>query len=152
MATTPKRKPPAAPTSSASEPKGAKPKRVKSKGFSRRKGASYERDVAEVFRAVYEHAQRGIGQARAGGEVPDVKGTPWWIEAKCRARPRSVHEAMEQARKALKAYRERNKEPNAYVMGPLVVSKRTNGEELATVPLEVFLQMLVVWNRCCGVF
>lgn len=68
---------------------------------SRRKGASYERELANRWRdsGLYPDAERGIGQARSGGDVPDVTGTPWWVEAKCQARP-NVFAALEQAEEA----------------------------------------------------
>ena len=55
----------------------------------RTKGATWERELSARWRAsgVYPDARRGIGQARSGGEVPDVDGTPWWCELKCGARP-----------------------------------------------------------------
>jgi hypothetical protein len=49
---------------------------------SRRKGATYEREIANALKHLYPNARRGIGQSRNAGEVPDVDGTPWWIEAK----------------------------------------------------------------------
>src|SRR5690606_6910545 len=51
---------------------------------SRTKGASFEREVARQLRALWPGARRGIGQARSGGETPDVIQTPFWIEAKHR--------------------------------------------------------------------
>ena len=68
---------------------------------SRNKGAAYERELANRWRdsGLYPDARRGIGQARWGGDVPDVDGTPWWVEAKCQARP-NVFAAMEQAEEA----------------------------------------------------
>lgn len=64
----------------------------------RRKGAAYERELAKRWRddGLYPEAKRGIGQARSGGEVSDVEGTPWWIEAKRRKR-HDVRAAMRQA-------------------------------------------------------
>lgn len=49
---------------------------------SRRKGAGWERELAELLREVWPEAKRGIGQSRHGGECCDVEGTPYWIEAK----------------------------------------------------------------------
>lgn len=46
----------------------------------RAKGAAFERDVAEALRELYPTAKRSIGQARTGAEVPDVQGTPYWVE------------------------------------------------------------------------
>jgi hypothetical protein len=68
--------------------------------YQRRKGAAFERHVAALFRAIgYPEARRGLGQARAASEVPDVDGTPWWVEAKCGAHW-TVPGAWRQARKA----------------------------------------------------
>lgn len=68
---------------------------------SRRKGASYERELAKRWRdsGLWPDAQRGIGQARAGSEVPDVEGTPFWVEAKRRKR-HNILAAMKQAEEA----------------------------------------------------
>lgn len=68
---------------------------------SRTKGAAYERTLARRWAesGMYPDARRGIGQARSSGEVSDVEGLPFWIEAKCQARP-NVWAAMEQAEEA----------------------------------------------------
>jgi len=64
---------------------------------SRRKGAAYERELARRWRDdLWPDARRGIGQTRSGGEVPDVDGTPFWVEAKRRKR-HDVRGAMRQA-------------------------------------------------------
>lgn len=34
------------------------------------------------MRDVWPDAKRGLGQARSAGEVPDVDGTPLWVECK----------------------------------------------------------------------
>lgn len=50
---------------------------------SRRKGATWERDVRDLFRAAgFTNAERGAQQSRAGDAMADVEGTPWWVEAK----------------------------------------------------------------------
>ncbi len=66
--------------------------------MSRRKGAQYERDLANRWRdsGLWPDAKRGIGQTRAGGEVPDVEGTPFWIEAK-RRKAHNIRASMQQA-------------------------------------------------------
>ncbi len=49
----------------------------------RRKGARWERELVLRLREVWPEACRGIGQVRAGGEVPDIAGCyPFWIESK----------------------------------------------------------------------
>lgn len=121
----------------------AKPKtsRIRSGGKgARRKGQAHERSSAEQFRPLWANAERGIGQARASSEVPDVKGTPFWIECKHYTRSPNVMKAMLQGQSALTAYRK--KHPEAYRGGVLVVAKQTNvSPELATVPLSEMLRM-----------
>lgn len=48
---------------------------------SRAKGSAYERTVANYLKRIYPDARRLFGQSRDGHEVPDVGGTPFWIEA-----------------------------------------------------------------------
>lgn len=69
--------------------------------MSRRKGAAYECELAKRWKdsGLWPLAKRGIGQTRAGGEVPDVEGTPFWVEAKRRKR-HNVLAAMKQAEEA----------------------------------------------------
>jgi Holliday junction resolvase len=67
--------------------------------LSRTKGAKFEREIATVLRELWPEAKRGIGQTRMGSEVPDVDGTPYWVEAKHR-KVISVHEAVRQATEA----------------------------------------------------
>lgn len=69
--------------------------------LSRTKGATFERLLAARWRelGLYPEARRGIGQARSGGEVCDVEGTPWWVEAKHR-KAVSVPAALKQAGEA----------------------------------------------------
>ena len=66
---------------------------------SRMKGADFERGMAKVMRSVWPEARRGIGQARCASEVPDVDGTPFWVETKHRKRV-SILAAFEQAAEA----------------------------------------------------
>lgn len=55
----------------------------------RRKGNTWERVLAKRWRdsGLYPDAWRGAGQSRRGSDVPDVDGTPWWVECKVGARP-----------------------------------------------------------------
>lgn len=66
---------------------------------SRRKGRKWEQDLVHILRTVYPDARRGIGQARSGGEVCDIEGTPWWVEAKVskRTNPRAAIRQAEAA-------------------------------------------------------
>lgn len=52
----------------------------------RRKGATWERELALYLRSQGLEAKRGIGQARSASEVPDVDLAGWWVEAKRHAR------------------------------------------------------------------
>ncbi len=67
----------------------AKPKKTPSQigKMARRKGASFEREIADMLRDVWAGAKRGLGQARSAKEVCDVEGTPWWLELKCKQKP-----------------------------------------------------------------
>jgi len=67
--------------------------------MSRRKGANFERQVANLLRPLFPSSRRGIGQARSAGEVADVEGTPFWIECKRHKRCR-IPAAMRQAQEA----------------------------------------------------
>ncbi len=50
--------------------------------MSRNKGASFEREIAKVMRAVWPDARRGGGDQAGPMGRPDVDGTPYWIECK----------------------------------------------------------------------
>lgn len=50
----------------------------------RSKGQRGEREAAKALQALWPDAKRGLGQARSGGDVPDVDGTPFWCEVKRR--------------------------------------------------------------------
>jgi len=68
---------------------------------SRTKGHSYERTVAKQFAEVMPGAdiKRGLGQCRAGSDVPDVV-TPWfWVECK-RGKKTNIKAALRQAEAA----------------------------------------------------
>lgn len=97
----------------------------------RRKGASWERDLANRWREkLYPDARRGIGQARSGGEVCDVESTPWWCELKVGQRP-DILGAMRQAVKATDG------------RPPLVVVKRDREEPLVCMRLEDFEKLIL---------
>ena len=62
----------------------------------RRKGASWEREVARLLRLIWPDAKRGL-QTRGGTkEVPDVEGTPFYLELKRGVRC-NIKAALEQA-------------------------------------------------------
>lgn len=94
----------------------------------RTKGAAFERLLANLWRAVASRSRRGIGQARSAGEVCDVEGTRWWIEAKHHARP-NILGAWKQATEATDG------------RPVLVISRANNGPILATMTLDDLLRM-----------
>lgn len=49
---------------------------------SRTKGHNYERTIARIFRKLWPPAKRGLQTQSGGQAVPDVDGTPLWIEVK----------------------------------------------------------------------
>lgn len=65
----------------------------------RRKGATFERELARYLTENGVEARRGIGQARSASEVPDVEVDGYWIEAKRQIKP-NIRAALEQADKA----------------------------------------------------
>ena len=95
---------------------------------SRRKGAAFERGVAIALRSVWPAARRGIGQARSGGEVPDVDRTPYWVEAKHR-RTVCIRAAYEQAAAATDG------------RPPMTVTRENRGPMLVTMRLADFLDL-----------
>lgn len=63
------------------ESSSSKPDRSRLGRCSRRKGKTWEREVAALLRPIYPNAKRGF-QSRSGRDAPDVDGTPFHIEAK----------------------------------------------------------------------
>jgi hypothetical protein len=99
----------------------------------RRKGASYEREVANRLRAQYPEARRGLSQPRNGSEVPDVEGCPWWVEAKHRQRV-NVRAALEQA--------EADRAQAGSELPPLAVCRDNGRRDLVALYLDDFLALL----------
>lgn len=108
--------------------------------YERRKGATFEREIANAFREVFPDARRGIGQSRSAGEVPDVDGTPFWIECK-RGKSCSVHAAMAQAVNAEQEHRA-GKGQHASRRTPVAVMRRDGEDALVVMSLEDFLQLV----------
>lgn len=95
----------------------------------RTKGATFERWLANVLRKLWPLAKRGIGQARSAGEVADVEGTPYWVEAK-HHKVVNIRAAMRQAMEASDGRR------------PIVVSKCNNEEPLVTMTLDDWVELV----------
>ena len=64
----------------------------------RRKGAAWERAVANTLKAIWPDARRGLDQPQDGGHEPDITGTPYWLEAKAHRLvniPAAIRQALE---------------------------------------------------------
>lgn len=96
---------------------------------SRRKGHDYERALAATLRSVWPEARRGISQTRDGSDVPDVEGTPYWVEAK-RGKRVAIRAAYDQAVEA------------ADGRPPVVVSREDRSPPLVTMGLEDWLDLV----------
>lgn len=100
----------------------------------RRKGISYEREIANVLGEVFgpENARRGI-QYRSGSEVPDVEVPAFWVETK-RGRKTNIRAALKQAREACK-------EPKWL----LAICKDDHEPAIASMYLDDFIDLLKEW-------
>lgn len=94
----------------------------------RRKGAEYERDVANVFKLLFPDARREHGQTRDGGDAADVEGTPFWIE--CTKGNASIFDKLEQGmvESTREAARKRNTLSGKHHARPVLVCSRRNGK------------------------
>jgi Holliday junction resolvase len=111
--------------------------------MSRNKGSSFERKIANELKRWFPNAKRGIGQTRSSSEVPDVDGTPFWIECKHR-KSISIVGAFEQATRALaRATQQRGIGQIPWEV-PLVVSRVDGGPILVTMSAEAFANMLEI--------
>lgn len=101
----------------------------------RAKGANAEREVAALLVHLWPGARRGLGQARSGADVPDVDGSPLWVEVKHR-RQVSVFAAIKQAKTAMLKSTRR-------WLAPVVIHKRQNDREwLTTMPFSLFYGLI----------
>lgn len=101
---------------------------------SRRKGATFERELVWRFREVMPGAdvKRGL-QSRDGGEVADVDCPVFWVEAKRGKKP-NVRGALRQAETAAGSGRI-----------PLAVIKDDRSPAFVTMGLEDFLELVKEW-------
>lgn len=110
-----------------------KPPRITARGR-REKGATFEREVAELHRPHFPEACRGIGQARSSFEVADVDRVPWWMEAKSWKRPNIIAAFRQAIAAALK---------NGKGLRPVVVTRMTGVRpDLVTITLEHWLELV----------
>jgi hypothetical protein len=102
--------------------------------LSKRKGAGFEREIANELKEIYPTAKRGIGQMRSSAEVADVDGVPFWVECKRQQRV-NIHAAVRQAKAAVEFQIQRAKINGDLIpfAKPILVVSRNNCEEpLAT--------------------
>lgn len=100
------------------------------------KGAGWERDVAKMLAEVLgDKVKRGLGQTRAGGEVPDVVAPPYWVEAK-RMKRTSPKAALDQAVEAMAE----SKSPEFSV--PVAICKDDRKSPTVTMFLEDWLELV----------
>ena len=103
---------------------------------SRQKGASWEREVAKLFREAFPESKRGLVQSRAGDEAADVEGVSGlWIECKAH-RKVDIQAAMNQAIFAAKTSGRL----------PVVASKSDRCVPLASMRLYDFVQWMAEFD------
>ena len=104
----------------------------------RKKGVEFERAVANAFKPVFPKARRLFGQAREGDEMPDVGGTPFWIEC-AKGATNAIHEKLDQGLAASST------SPSMEYAGkPVVVVSHHGGrrQTMVTMRLEDFIALL----------
>lgn len=105
----------------------------------RQKGVDFERKIANALKAAFPKAKRLFGQSREGDEVPDVGGTPFWIEC-AKGSTNAIHDKLRQGLAASAS------SPSAeYAHAPvLVVSQHGGtGETMVTMRLIDFVDLAV---------
>jgi hypothetical protein len=102
--------------------------------MSRRKGASWERELVLLFREAMPGCgvRRGL-QSRNGEEVADVECPVFWIEAK-RGRQPNVRRALRQAAEAA---------PKGRI--PVAVIRDDRAQPFVVVLLDDFLEFVAEW-------
>lgn len=99
---------------------------------SRRKGHDFERGMVHELREVYGAiVRRGLGQARAANEVPDIDGTPFWLELKHHHRP-NIPAALAQAARDSGGRRP-----------PMAITRATNGPVIVSLRFEDFVRLVL---------
>lgn len=101
---------------------------------SRRKGAGFERELVQRFRAVMPDAsiRRGL-QYRTGEEAPDVDCPVFWPEAK-RGKQPNVRGALRQATNAA---------PPGRI--PIAIIRDDRAEPFVALSLDDFLEFVAEW-------
>lgn len=104
----------------------------------RETGVKFERAIAKKLRVLWPGARREHGQARDGNEVPDVGGTPFWVECSDGA-TRQIYAKLCQAIEDAKTT------PNMIYQGktPLVISHhKARGLTMVTMTLDDWVRLL----------
>lgn len=98
----------------------------------RAKGQDGERSAASDLAVLWPLARRGLGQARDGSDVPDVDGTPLFVEVK-RQKTLNLWAAFKQATDAAKKSKRQ-------WLAPIVIAKRDHDREwLVTMGFNLFI-------------
>lgn len=106
---------------------------------SRRKGATWERELVHRFAPLVPEASvRRGAQARGGDEAPDVDVPGLWVEAK-HGRKVNLRAALTQARRDASAGRV-----------PIAVCKDDRCEPVVVLGLEDFLTLWSAWRTTKG--
>lgn len=103
---------------------------------SRDKGKRGEREVAALFAAATpgDGVARGLGQARAGAEAPDVTSSAFWIEVKRQKKP-NIRAALAQA----------VADCGPRPLWPVAVTRDDRGSWRVTLELTDFLDLVGEW-------
>lgn len=110
-------------------------------GGGRAKGHAWERSVAAMMRQLWPHARRGVDQCQNGGVLPDVTGTPFWVECKI-GRRTNIKAAVEQACE--------ERERVGSDLTPVIVTKDDHEEPLATMRLDDWWELVEEWQSLKG--
>ena len=106
----------------------------------RRRGHSWEREIAIIFRELWPEAKRGY-QARGGTkEAPDVDGTPFFIECK-RGKKTNIKAALAQADAACHQVTETGT-VKVDTRPPIAICKDDRQKATVTMYLEDFMELM----------
>ena len=117
--------------------------------LSRRKGKTWEQEVARELRAIFgEQVKRGW-QAKEGCDAPDIEGVPrQWPECKHHQRV-NIAAAMRQAEEEYARWLERTLKARTALpsdcLWPVVYSKSNNEQPFVTMRMGDFLTLLREW-------
>lgn len=113
----------------------------------RTKGVEFERKIAIALRAAFPNAKRLFGQSREGDEVPDVGGTPFWIEC-AKGSTNAIHDKLRQGLAA-----SASSPSKEYAHAPVIVISQHggSGETMVTMRLADFVELAhITDDRWCG--